>query len=111
MYNVKRKPNGFFPAFDFGEFKVSIQASETHYCNPKIKLDWLASYHSVEVRVDFDLKHKNHSTACYLKEMLGVSYDFREPTPEPVKVVAGWVTKKQLRELFAFMLSVSPQEE
>jgi hypothetical protein len=62
--NVPRNEEGFFPNFeikfsdDDGEVfcDLSIQASEHHYCSPKIQLDHLAEYSSVEIYGYFMLK-------------------------------------------------------
>ena len=51
LATAKRNDGGFFKAFEFGNLCISIQASHNHYCSPRIDLEELLNYDSLELAI------------------------------------------------------------
>jgi len=48
---IRSVDGSFFKPIDFGDFSVSAQGSDFHYCSPRINLKNLIEYDSVEIAV------------------------------------------------------------
>ena len=51
LASAKRNPGGFFKLIGFGSLGISIQGSQSHYCSPRINLENLTNYDSLEIAI------------------------------------------------------------
>ena len=92
--NLSRDPYGHFPPVPCGKYHVSVQASASHYCDPRnAQFDMLGLYDEVEAAVLVRLGER------------GADIDYRFTGGD----VGGYLTWDQVAELVADVLADSPR--
>ena len=126
QYDLERKPSlpyrpGFFKELEFGKWKLSIQGSDSHYCEPRATLR-ATEYTSMEVAIfstdeewikfhNNDWAHPEDIPGCPLGHLW-------EPRNRPVhdedfnetgemkrngSFVGGWIPVEAIQELIDFL--------
>jgi hypothetical protein len=108
LVSAKRTPGGFFRLIDFGSVGVSIQGSKFHYCSPRIDLENLTDYDSLEIAILHVEGDEKKFVDLHNDERFKnfTWLDKFEPGDNPV---AGYIPRADIEQIMRDVMSVASQ--
>ncbi|HUU87871.1 MAG TPA: hypothetical protein VMX17_08970 [Candidatus Glassbacteria bacterium] len=108
LASAKRQPGGFFNSIEFGSIVVSIQGSKFHYCSPRIDLENLADYDSLEIAILQNNGEEKRFINIHEDEKFS-KFEWAVMFEEGSNPVAGYVPISEIERIMKDIISLTNQ--